>query len=82
VEFAMADFDTVKPPEPRTARHSAAPEPHSLFCTVYAPRSTASRCELHTAVPPAWRPGAPLAAAPGKLADTPTGLRAPTAPAG
>src|SRR5580698_8217698 len=71
----MADLATAKPPGPLTARHSAAPEPHSLFCTVYAPPSTASRCELHSAAPP----DAPAAAA---LTGAPAEFRAPTALAG
>src|SRR5271156_622243 len=88
VEFAMADLVTVKPPGPPAAKHSTAPEPHSLFCTVYTPPSTASRCELHRAAPPGWRSDAPdapdaaAAGASGKLTATPAGLRAPTALAG
>src|ERR1700728_302228 len=78
----MADVATAKPPGPPTARHSEALEPHLLFCTVYAPPSTASRCELHSAAPPAWPPDAPVAAAPGALTGTPAELRAPTALAG
>src|SRR5438094_4450645 len=79
VEFAIADLVTVKPPWWPTARHSRAPEPHSLFCTVYTPPSTASRCEPHSAALPALPPGAPEAAAPGELTGTPAGLCAPAA---
>src|SRR5271156_7104849 len=89
VEFAMADLVTVKPPGPPAAKPSPAPEPHSLFCTVSTPPSTASRCELHRAAPPGWRSDAPAAtaagaaAAPGasgKLTAPPPGPRAPPAP--
>src|ERR1700728_5086672 len=75
----MAELATVKPPRAPTVRHSGAPEPYSLFCTVYTPPSTASCRELHSAALPAWLLGLPVAAAPGELAVTLAGLSVRTA---
>ena len=80
----MADLATVKPPPVATATHSGAPEPHSSFCTMYAPPTTARRCELHSE-PTVWPPDAPAADAVGELgelADWLAGLWVWMAPAG
>ena len=80
----MADLLTLKPPPEATATHSGALEPHSLFCTMYAPPTTARRCELHSA-PTVWPPDAPAADAVGELGELAgwlAGLWAWMAPAG
>ena len=80
----MADLATVKPPPVATATHSGAPEPHSSFCTMYAPPTTARRCELHSepAVCPPAAPAADAAGELGELADWLAGLWVWMAPAG
>jgi hypothetical protein len=50
VLLEMEELATVKSVPPSVVMHSAALEPHSLFCTVYVPPPAGAVCELHSVV--------------------------------
>src|SRR5215469_9644638 len=60
----MDELATVKSALPSVVMHSGALEPHSLFCTVYAPPPTAAVCDWQSWVVAARAPPAPVASSP------------------
>src|ERR1700733_7197396 len=72
----MDELATVKAACPSVVMPSGAPEPPSLFCTVYTPPPTAAVCDWQSWVVAARAPPAPVTSSP--AASSPAAARPAT----